>query len=375
MSQNIIIMGGGIIGLSCAYELRTRGFDVTVLEARRCGGQASGAAAGMLAPFSENTEGPDAFFKLCQNSLLLYPEWQEQVRSRSGIHFEYANTGSLYIAYHAADLLSLKGRQLWQSQHGSSGEIVSGAELFRMEPSLSRDVLAALYTPEENHIYAPDFIRALEQACRISGVILKEEVGSAQLVEWDRHVAVSVADGRVFYGDRLVASTGAWAQELSEQLGVPFPVYPIRGQICAYRAEAQLPVNHMVFFNQGYLVAKANGTIVCGASEDVAGYDASVTERGIERLRNWNKRVFPFLEGQLPFHGWAGLRPATQDGYPLIGPLEGTERVMMAAGHYRNGILLSPVTAKLVADFIENRGVPSEVRELFSPSRFANVSI
>ena len=373
MSQNIIIMGGGIVGLSCAYELRTRGFDVTVLEARRCGGQASGAAAGMLAPFSENIEGPDAFFKLCQNSLLLYPEWQEQIRSRSGVQFECANTGSLYIAYHAADLLSLEGRRLWQRQHGSTGEIVSGAELFRMEPTLSRDVFAALYTPEESHIYAPDFIRALEQACRISGVHIEEEIGSAELVEWDRHVAVSVADGTVYYGDRLVASTGAWAGELTDQLGIPFPVYPIRGQICAYIAKMQPRVNHMVFFNQGYLVAKANGTIVCGASEDVAGYDTSVTERGIERLRNWNKKVFPFLERQLPFHSWAGLRPATQDGYPLIGPLEGAERILMASGHYRNGILLSPVTAKLIADFIENRSVPSEVRGMFSPSRFVNV--
>lgn len=375
MSQNIIIIGGGIIGLSCAYELRMRGFDVTVLEARRCGGQASGAAAGMLAPFSENTEGPDAFFRLCQFSLLLYPEWQEQIRSISGVHFEYANTGSLHIAYHAADLLSLEGRRLWQRQYGSSGEIVSGAELFRMEPALSRDVLAALYTPEESHIYAPDFIRALEQACRISGVLIKEELGSIRLVEWDRHIAVSAADGTVFYGDRLVASTGAWAQELSEQLGLPIPVYPIRGQICAYRTETQPPVKHMVFFNQGYLVAKANGTMVCGASEDVAGYDTSVTERGIERLRNWNNKVLPFLEGQLPFHSWAGLRPATQDGYPLIGPVEGAERVLMAAGHYRNGILLSPVTAKLIADFIENRCVPPEVREMFSPSRFANAWI
>lgn len=250
MSQNIIIIGGGIIGLSCAYELRMRGFDVTVLEARRCGGQASGAAAGMLAPFSENTEGPDAFFRLCQFSLLLYPEWQEQIRSISGVHFEYANTGSLHIAYHAADLLSLEGRRLWQRQYGSSGEIVSGAELFRMEPALSRDVLAALYTPEESHIYAPDFIRALEQACRISGVLIKEELGSIRLVEWDRHIAVSAADGTVFYGDRLVASTGAWAQELSEQLGLPIPVYPIRGQICAYRTETQPPVKHMVFLTK-----------------------------------------------------------------------------------------------------------------------------
>ncbi|WP_019004665.1 glycine oxidase ThiO [Cohnella laeviribosi] len=373
MSERILIMGGGVIGLSCALELARRGRRVTVLEANRCGGQASGAAAGMLAPFSENTDGPDAFFQLCLRSLRLYPEWQAEVKRLSGLDFEYTNSGSLYVAYHEADMLALQGRLLWQRKYGSTGRIVEGDELFKLEPLLSRNALAALHTPEESHLYAPDYVRALEQACRNAGVDIAERLGKVTVAERGNGISLRAADGRRFEGDRLLVCSGAWAGELSETFGIRIPVYPIRGQICAYEADraptgARL-VEHMVFCSQGYVVAKENNTLVCGASEDVAGFDSTVTEKGIERLRKWNKRLFPFLESREPFHRWAGLRPSTQDGFPLIGPLEGDERVIFAAGHYRNGILLSPVTAKLAADCAEGKRL-EPLYEAFSPDRF-----
>ncbi|GAA0134627.1 glycine oxidase ThiO [Paenibacillus sp. YSY-4.3] len=382
MMQNIVIMGGGIIGLSCAFELRKRGHNVTLLEIGKCGGQASGAAAGMLAPYSENLEEPDEFFRLCLDSLGLYPAWQEDVRHMSGQAFEYANSGSLYAVYHEADILALEGRLLWQRAFGSSGRIVEGEELREIEPGISSEVKAALYTPEESHIYAPHYVQALEQACRDMGVRIFEHLESVDIVDWQpesrkipeqtqflrREIVVRSLDGRKFAADRLVVCSGAWAQELSGTIALPIPIYPIRGQICAYH-NAQHTVRGMVFNNQGYVVAKDNGTVVCGASEDVAGFDTSVTEKGIERLRKWNKRLFPSLEGEIPFHKWAGLRPSTQDGRPLLGALEASDQIVFAAGHYRNGILLSPVTAKIVADVIEGLELPSYY-PAFAPERF-----
>ncbi|MBB6734259.1 glycine oxidase ThiO [Cohnella zeiphila] len=365
MNETVVVLGGGVIGLSCAFELRQRGYRVKLLEKERCGGQASGAAAGMLAPYSENGESPDAFFRFCRESLQIFPEWQRTVRYVSGLPFEYTESGSLYAVYHEADRLALETRLGWQRRNGSSGRIVEGEELFRLEPRLSRNVRAALYTPEESHVYAPHYVRSLERACRLIGVDIQDRLEEAAVVRWEREIAVEARDGRAFGGDRLLVCTGAWAQELADALGIPIPIQPIRGQICAYEAEDR-PVRHMVFNSQGYLVGKGNGTLVCGASEDVAGFDTSVTERGIERLRAWNKRLFPFLEGRTPFHRWAGLRPATQDGLPLIGP---HGRVVFAAGHYRNGILLSPATAKLAADWIENGEAPADY-EAFLPSRF-----
>ncbi|WP_239615734.1 glycine oxidase ThiO [Cohnella mopanensis] len=368
MTETIVIMGGGVIGLSCAFELRSRGHEVTVLEINRCGGQASGAAAGMLAPYSENLEGPDEFFRLGVESLRLYPEWQSQVKRVSGMAFEYTPSGSLYIAYHEADRLALEGRLLWQKEFGSTGTLLEGDALFRIEPMLSRNVRAALHTPEECHLYAPEYVRALEQACRFIGVRIFDQLESLAIVEWQREIVVQSADQRAFGGDRLIVCSGAWAREHGDTFGIQIPVYPIRGQICAYETEDK-PVRHMVFSNQGYLVGKENSTLVCGASEDVAGFDTSVTDKGIDRLRRWNKQAFPFLEHRPPFHRWAGLRPSTQDGLPLIGPLSGSNRVVLAVGHYRNGILLSPATAKLVADYVEEKRVP-DYNRAFDPERF-----
>ncbi|RAP77748.1 glycine oxidase ThiO [Paenibacillus montanisoli] len=370
MKESIVVMGGGVIGLSCAYELRRRGHQVTVLDIQRCGGQASGAAAGMLAPYSENVEGSDPFFRFCLESLRLYPDWQQSVKEISGQTFEYTNSGSLYVAYHEADLLALEGRLMWQRQFGSSGRILEGDELFRLEPQLSRNVRAALHTPEESHLYAPHYVKALEEACRRLGVDIYENLEQLTVVEWRSKIAVRSKEGHTFRGDRLLVCSGAWAQELSDTFGIQIPVYPIRGQICAYAVDVK-PVQHMVFGNQGYLVAKENGTLVCGASEDVAGFDTSVTERGIERLRKWNKAMFPFLADRIPFHRWAGLRPSTLDGLPLIGAADGTNRVVFAVGHYRNGILLSPATAMLAADWLEGKPISEDYRA-FLPGRFSH---
>lgn len=370
MGKRVVILGGGVIGLSCAFELQSRGHEVTVLELNRCGGQASGAAAGMLAPFSENGEGPDDFFRLCLESLRLYPEWQETIRRISKLPFEYTNSGSLYLAYHKADLLAMEGRHLWQREFGASGCLLEGGELFRREPMLSREVVAALYIPEESHIYAPNYVKALEQACRATGVDIHEQLERVEIVGWQREVLIRSASGCAITGDKLLVCSGAWAQELERTFEISIPVYPIRGQICAYEAKAH-PVRHMVFCSQGYLVAKENGTLVCGASEDIAGFNTSVTEKGIERLRQWNQRVFPFLSEQTPFHRWAGLRPATQDGLPLIGALSRADHVILAVGHYRNGILLSPVTAKLAADLVEGKTDAASIAA-FSPERFSN---
>lgn len=170
VGEQIVILGGGIIGLSIAFECGRRGHQVTVLEKTSCGGQASGAAAGMLAPFSEIAEDPDDFFRLCLSSLRLYPTWQADVKAISERNFEYRNTGTLSCIYHEADMLLLESRRRWQGEFGAKAEIVEAAQLAKLEPELSKDIIAAMYYPEESHVYAPDYVEALETACRNLGV-------------------------------------------------------------------------------------------------------------------------------------------------------------------------------------------------------------
>ncbi|MDF2838167.1 MAG: glycine oxidase, partial [Paenibacillus sp.] len=360
----------------CAFEAAMRGYKVTLAEPGKLGGQASGAAAGMLAPFSENGEQPDDFFRLCLESLKLFPEWMASVEEHSGMSAEYMSTGSLHILQHEADLLPAEGRIRWQNEWGARAELVGASQLGRLEPALAKAAVGAVYSPAESHVYAPKLVEALAAACKRLGVALIDHAGpvvSLRRSDGGSKVGLGTWAYELF-ADRLVLCPGAWSNMYEEWLGLKLPVHPIRGQICSFQSPAANYLDgylrHMVFSSQAYWVVKRNGSIVCGASEDVAGYQTAVTERGISRLRRATDRWLPALGGATPVHSWAGLRPATPDGMPLIGEVAGNGEWLMAAGHYRNGILLSPVTAKLVADRLDGRAHVGAAP--FAPGRFTS---
>lgn len=285
---------------------------------------------------------------------------------------QYISSGSLNVVFHEADLLALEKRLHWQRQQGVEGELLNAESLQRLEPGLSTEAKAAVYYPEEAHIYAPQYVKALAKACMHEGVTIRE---GFKVTEVKDSAGLPVIQGwcereriRLAY-DYTVICTGAWSSQFAAEAGFDIPIYPIRGQICAYDIKGDMPVRHMIFSSQGYVVAKANGTLVAGASEDIAGFQTTVTEKGIQRLQRWSTKLIPQLGKLQPFHRWAGLRPATQDGYPLIGFLPELPQVMMAAGHYRNGILLSPVTARLVSQLIEGEARCIGIQS-FRPERF-----
>ncbi|WP_100372460.1 glycine oxidase ThiO [Bacillus sp. FJAT-45037] len=368
MTESVIVLGGGVIGLSVAWQLSCDGHQVTVLEKNQCGGQASGAAAGMLAPYSEIGEDPDDFFHLCLASLREYDTWQQEIKKMSGFDFEYTNSGSLHAVYHEADMLSLQTRQSWQKEWGADAELITGGRLKTLEPHLSDSIIGAMHYPEESHVFAPDYVKSLELACLKNGVKIVEELEEVTIHSWKEEIKVVTRDGQSFQANRLVVASGAWSSELEETFSLRIPIFPIRGQICAYELGNQA-VNHIIYTSQGYVVPKANGTLVNGASEDIAGFATDVTDKGIHRLTNWNPNILPFLKTLQPFHRWAGLRPATQDGYPLIGHHPEAAHIIFATGHYRNGILLSPITAKVVSSLIQGSKSPVPLK-LFTPERF-----
>ncbi len=374
MKERVLILGGGIIGLSCAYEAaRCGGREVTIIERGGFGGQATGAAAGMLAPYSENAEQPDAFFQLCAGSLLRYPDWAAGIEGASGMKVGFRRTGSIGVAYHEADLLPLSSRLDWQRAAGSGAELLSAAELACLEPLLARGAAGGIYTPSEAHVEAPRLAAALAEACRLAGIRMISGAGSLRELalrttgSGERSVALATDYSGEHEADKLLICTGAWSGEFERMFGLPESIHPIRGQICAFDVPDGA-VRHMVFSSQAYWVGKSGNALVCGASEDVAGFDASVTEKGIGRLERWSSRVFPFLEGARPKLRWAGLRPATRDGRPLIGALSDHPQVIVAAGHYRNGILLAPATAAAVTELLN--GTKPERIAAFSPERF-----
>jgi len=373
-ADSVLILGGGIIGLSCALEAAGLGFQVTVVEEGEFGGQATGAAAGMLAPLSENPDGADPFFRLCWDSFLRYPEWVRQIEELSGQQVELCASGSLNAVFHEADWLPMQTRLQWQRPYCAQMEWLDETQLRKLEPNLSQRAIGALYCPAESHVYAPKLAVAVEEACRRAGVRLVSHAGPLSKLEVTKTsgVSVTMGDGQAWRADRLVVCTGAWSGWLQEWIPINVPVHPIRGQICAYDAGLG-EVRHMVFSSQAYWVRKNDGTIVCGASEDVAGFDRSVTAHGIERLTRWSGRVFPCLQGELPVRTWAGIRPATLDGRPLIGEVPDCPDVIVAAGHYRNGILLSPVTASMIGQLL--LGKSDSQSSAFSLERFNRMTV
>ncbi len=380
MSHSVLVLGGGIIGLSCAYELAKKGVSVTVIEPKKIGGQASGAAAGMLAPYSELLDQPDAFFRLCIESLQLFPDWTKEIEKLSGLSVYLQRSGSLYICRHEADLLPLQTRMLWQNQYGAKSELMDRHEIHKLEPALSSEVIAALYCETECHVDAPKLVMALEACCRLLNVTIRSNTGEVTgLQNSGNGVEVSLANGQErITAERAIICSGAWSSCFEQQLGISLPIHPIRGQICSYEP-TQLSINHLIFSAHAYWAGKSDRRLICGASEDVAGFTAETTPKGIDRLLRASSKWLPELAHEKIMSSWAGIRPATKDGYPFIGFASEDRRILAACGHYRNGILLSPVTGQIIAQLVEQDTDVDKMRNIssffdynaFDPRRFS----
>ncbi|WP_134685753.1 glycine oxidase ThiO [Brevibacillus migulae] len=355
--MDFIVVGGGIIGLSLAYELVTRGASVTLIEQGQWGGEASQAAAGMLAPYKEFKEdGP--LFELGRKSLSLYPEWALQLENETGIEVQLKRGGILTVAASEADIREIQAKYVWQKQAGCNLEWLTGDALHEREPLLSAKLQAGIFSPDEGDVNNQLLLKALHAACQRRGVkLLAGHVVTGLITSGERITGVKTAAGE-HNACHTVLTAGAWAGIMAEWLGYANQVRPVRGQIAAV-SSVGIPLRHVVFGPDGYLVPKRDGRIILGATEDEAGYCREVTAGGISRVLQGVQTIIPSVANAAFLQAWAGLRPASLDGLPLLGPIPDWAGISMAAGHFRNGILLAPVTAKLMADWlVDGKGQP-----------------
>jgi glycine oxidase len=375
---DLAIVGGGVIGVSIAERLAEAGLSVALLEADSIGSGASGAAAGMLAPLGEAQAG-GPLLDLGLQSLALFDPLCARLKEETGIDPEFVRSGLLEVAFDEAEMARLDAKHSLIEAHAGAWPLEPGLE--RLDAKAVRDVetalapaaLGGLFSPQEAHLRPPLLVRALAQSARDRGVTILSGVRAERLLCRGRRIhGLESSAGRI-EADQVVLAAGPWSPSLLEVSGLAqpptsrLPVEPIRGQIL--QLDPPLPSGRAMCWAPGiYTVPKRDGSWVVGATEEAVGFDRRVTAEGVATLLERARGLFPDLRDASFGKAWAGLRPVSEDGLPWVGPWADCEGLWIAAGHGRNGVLLSPITSQLVAEALLGKAAIDPVHAL-SPAR------
>lgn len=369
MGSEGLIIGGGVLGLSIARSLHKTGVrNITVLDRSAAGREASWAAAGMLGPQAETDEA-GAFFDLCSTSRDLYPEFAGALLDETGIDIELDRTGTLYLAFGEKDADELDNRYRWQQEAGLAVERLTRDEILAMERHVSPRVVSGLLFPNDWQVENRKLLSALERYAELNGIEIREGVEVESVVIDEGRATGVRTGGETIAAGSVILATGAWTSLIKlGAAGMPFEVAPVRGQIVAYQGDERL-FDHVIYSHRGYVVPRRDGRILAGSTTEHAGFEKAVTESAAEGLSEMAAEILPKLADMRVADQWAGLRPFAGDGLPVIGSIPGIDALTVATAHYRNGILLAPVTAEMVAKTIGG-GVEDAHLEEFSPTRF-----
>jgi len=370
MNFDVLIAGGGVIGLSIARELNKKGVDnIAVVESGICGEKASWAAAGMLGLQAE-WESADPFYSLCKRSSEMYPAFSAGLLDETDIDIELDRSGTLHLAFSQHDLAGLDLKFQKQIAAGLSLERLSDNDVRKAEPFVTPDVLGGLYFANDWQVDNRKLVGALKHFAELNGISLIENTPVERIIiENGKAVGVKTNTG-VFNAGHVVAAAGAWTSLVKlDEIQMPLKVEPVRGQIIAYRTAKRL-FEHVIYSERGYLVPRRDGRILAGATSEHAGFDDVTTEAAAESLKQMAFEISPSLSGLSVADHWSGLRPFAADGLPILGGLNGIDDLTIATAHYRNGILLAPVTADIIASRIVN-GDDSPAFTTYGADRFA----
>ena len=366
--HDVAVVGGGIVGLACAWRAAQRGMSVVVLERDRLGGGASQVAAGMLAPVTEADFGEDALLELNLAGAERWPSFAQELAAASGLGCGFRESGALVVAADGDDAAELERLTELHHSLGLPSEWIGPRESRRLEPGLSPRVRGAIRAPSDHQADPVATVAALAEACRRAGVELCEEVEVAEVVRSGGRVTGTRTSTSEISAGAVVIAAGAWSCALAPDAP---PIRPVKGQIATLRApDPALAPGHVIRTPRCYLVAREDGRVVLGATMEERGFELSTTADGVFRLLEAAREVLPDV-GELEWAGVrAGLRPGTPDNLPAIGHgrLDG---LVWATGHHRNGVLLAPLTGDLVAGLLDGGAAPPAA---VAPDRFAGAT-
>ncbi|MEV5173011.1 glycine oxidase ThiO [Streptomyces flaveolus] len=373
-TSDVLVIGGGIIGLVTAWRAAQRGLATAVVDPEPGGGAAQ-VAAGMLAAVTELHYGEETLLALNLESARRYPAFAAELTELTGHDLGYRRCGTLAVALDADDRAHLRELHALQQRSGLASEWLSGRECRRLEPMLAPGVRGGLRVDGDHQIDPRRLAAALVAACERAGVVFHRAWAERLDVVRDRATGVTTADGTALRADRVVLAAGSLSGRLA---GVPDellpPVRPVKGQVLRltvprrYAPFLSRTVRAVVRGSQVYLVPRENGELVVGATSEELGWDTTVTAGGVYELLRDAHELVPGIT-ELPLtETRAGLRPGSPDNAPLLGP-SGLAGLLLATGHYRNGVLLTPVTGDVLAHALVTGELLEEARP-FTPRRF-----
>lgn len=368
--MDVVIVGGGVIGLATAWQSLTRGLNVTVIDPEPAS-KASHVSAGMLTPVSELTYGEEPLLRFGLASRGRYAAFVRELEDLTGEQTGYRRDGILEVAYDGDDLAVLEDLRRFKESLGVVTEALTARECRKQEPMLAPSVRGGLLAPEDGSIDPRRLTRALRAAIdRLGGRLVEQRV--TEVLVTDRAEGVRLADGTTMHGDAIVLAAGPWTHELAGLPdGVVPTVRPVKGQLLRLRTEVPFlrrATRGLVRGSSIYLVPRTDGEIVVGATQEELGYDTTVTAGGIWELLRDARELLPGVTELALAEVSAGLRPGSPDNAPMLGPTA-LPGLLLATGHFRNGILLTPVTADVIAETLATGELP-EIAKPFTPERF-----
>ncbi|MFO7301471.1 MAG: glycine oxidase ThiO [Acidobacteriota bacterium] len=368
--MRVIVLGAGIIGATIAEALAQRGADVAVLDMRGPNRGASQASAGMLTPYIEG-EADSPLLNLCVRSLSLYDSFVARLLevSRGGI--EYARTGTLEIALDDDGVAKLLGNKVWLDTIGVESEWLDGNAVRSFEPSITPAAHGGLLTLDHGLVGVTSLMNALVHQARLAGATFEFPVEVHTVAQVGDRVEVTSVD-RTWTGDAAVIAGGSWSRRVRIP-GVPsLPVRPVRGQLLHLQwCEGDQP-GRICWGPHCYAVPWSDGTVLVGATMEEVGFDEGTTVAGVNTLTSAAIELLPHATGARLDAIRVGLRPMLPDELPAIGPFAAAPRIVAATGHYRNGVLLAPLTAELVTGYLLDN-VRDDLFEITTPDRFAKM--
>jgi len=368
-SFDVVIAGGGVIGGSIALELAEGGMKVGLYDAREPGREASWASAGMISPAPESPA-MIPYMPISLGSVALYPEFIRRVEEVTGKNVGYRKSGALdaILAGNVQEELST----IIALQHGVGlrAEALSAEQARELEPALTEEIEAAIFRPDEASLDNRVFTDAVLEAARIKGARIFAGNGAAAVWrEGERAKGLILEQGRVEAKWTIIAA-GCFSARIEG--AAPYaPVFPAKGQMVALRCES-VSLRHVLWVDHTYLVPRSDGRIIAGSTIERTGFDHDVTAGGIQKILGGALLLVPALEKARIEETWAGLRPDSPDHLPIIGPTD-IDGLLVATGHFRSGILLAPITARLIGEWVMKQRVSLDW-ERFSPMRFMEAS-